>query len=125
MSEREGRGVVINIASMYGLVGAAPVTKATAYAASKHAVMGMTKSDAIFYAKDKIRINAMCPGYTETPLLKSAAATGVMDGEVEKTPMGRFGTMEEIADCIAFLASPMSSFMTGAGLVADGGFTAQ
>lgn len=110
---------------MLGLVGAAPATPATAYAASKHAVMGLTKTDAIFYAKDKIRINAMCPGYTETPLLKPASAKGAMEGEIKKTPMGRLGMMEEIADCITFLASPMSSFMTGAGLVADGGFTAQ
>jgi NAD(P)-dependent dehydrogenase (short-subunit alcohol dehydrogenase family) len=115
----------VNTASMLGLVGASATTPATSYAASKHGVMGMTKTDAIYYAPHKIRINAMCPGYIETPLLKSSADSEVMQGEIRKTPMGRLGSMEEIGDCITFLASPMSSFMTGSALVADGGFTAQ
>lgn len=80
----------------------------------------MTKTDAIFYAPQHIRINAICPGYIATPLLKSATLNGVMKGELERVPMGRFGEMEEIADSIAFLASPMSSFMCGQGLIVDG-----
>ena len=110
---------------MYGIVGSTPSIPAAGYASSKHAVVGLTKTDAVHYAQHKIRINAMCPGYTETPLLRQAMGNGFMKGEVEKTPMGRLGTMEEIGDCISFLASPMSSFMTGACLIADGGFTAQ
>lgn len=112
---------------MYGLIGNTPTIPASGYSASKHAVMGLTKTDAVFYARDKIRINAICPGYTRTPLLAQSQALdadGPMKHEIEKTPMGRLGTMEEIADCMVFLASPMSSFMTGAALVPDGGFTA-
>lgn len=98
----------------------APATPATAYTASKHGVMGLTKTDAIFYAPKQIRINAMCPGYIATPLLRSATMSGIMQRELEKVPMGRFGEMEEIADGIVFLASPMSSFMCGQGLIVDG-----
>lgn len=82
--------------------------------------MGLTKTDAIFYAPQHIRINAMCPGYIATPLLKLATMSEVMQGELDKVPMGRFGEMDEIADSIAFLASPMSSFMCGHGLIVDG-----
>lgn len=105
---------------MLGITASAPATPATAYTASKHGVMGLTKTDAIFYAPQQIRINAMCPGYIATPLLESATMSGIMQGELDKVPMGRFGEMEEIADGIAFLASPMSSFMCGQGLVVDG-----
>jgi NAD(P)-dependent dehydrogenase (short-subunit alcohol dehydrogenase family) len=105
---------------MLGTTGSAPATPASAYTASKHGVMGLTKTDAIFYAPQHIRINAMCPGYIGTPLLLAATASGVMKGELERVPMGRFGEMEEIADGIAFLASPMSSFMCGHGLIVDG-----
>jgi NAD(P)-dependent dehydrogenase (short-subunit alcohol dehydrogenase family) len=84
--------------------------------------MGLTKTDAIFYAPQQIRINAICPGYIGTPLLKSASAAGAMDLELKKVPMGRLGEMEEIADSIVFLASPMSSFMCGTGLIVDGYF---
>lgn len=67
-----------------------------------------------------IRINAICPGYVETPLLANAMSAGLMKDEISKTPMKRVGTMEEIADSIVFLASPLSSFMTGATMVVDG-----
>ena len=68
---RGNRGVIVNVASMYGVTGASPSTMATAYTASKHGVMGLTKADAIAYASEGIRINAICPGYVATPLLKS------------------------------------------------------
>ena len=103
--------------------------------------MGLTKSDAVMFAPQGIRINAICPGYVRTPLLQQAEvrngscvsnevhlngvqASGVMQGELAKVPFGRFAEMEEIADAIMFLASPLSSFMSGSGLVVDGGFTA-
>lgn len=86
---------------------------------------GMTRADAIAYARDGIRINAINPGYVATPLLESATGSDMMAREIERTPMGRLAHMEEIADAIVFLASPMSSFMTGACLVVDGGFTVQ
>jgi hypothetical protein len=79
--------------------------------------------DAITYAAQAIRINAICPGYVNTPLLQEATASGAMDSEIAKTPMGRMAHVDEIADSIVFLASPMASFMTGASLVVDGGYT--
>jgi NAD(P)-dependent dehydrogenase (short-subunit alcohol dehydrogenase family) len=83
--------------------------------------MGLTKTDAVFYAPQQIRINAICPGYIATPLLKAHTGVGsAMQQEIGRVPMGRFGEMEEIADSIAFLASPMSSFMCGTGLIVDG-----
>lgn len=140
---RGSRGVIVNVASMLGTVASSPGTPACAYTSSKHAVMGkhdidiqlrdstlrprlgMTKTDAVMYASQGIRINAICPGYVGTPLLKAATGSGVMAAEVAKVPQQRLGEMEEIADAITFLASPMSSFMAGVGLVVDGGYTAQ
>jgi NAD(P)-dependent dehydrogenase (short-subunit alcohol dehydrogenase family) len=119
-SQREGRGVIVNVASMLGIVATAATTPATSYSATKHGVMGLTKTDAIFYAPQHIRINAMCPGYIETPLLLEATQGPLFAKELEKVPMGRLGKMEEIADGIVFLASPMSSFMCGHGLLIDG-----
>lgn len=72
------------------------------------------------YAQHGIRINAICPGYVDTPLLKAATASGHMDAEILSTPMRRIGKVEEIVDCMIFLASSMSSFMSGATLVVDG-----
>lgn len=83
----------------------------------------MNFKDAITYAAQGIRINAICPGYVNTPLLKSATAAGSMDLEISRTPMQRLADVEEIGDSIVFLASSMSSFMTGATLVVDGGYT--
>ncbi|TKA64397.1 hypothetical protein B0A49_08618 [Cryomyces minteri] len=122
---RQGRGVIVNVASMLGLVASSPNTPATAYTASKHGVLGLTKTDAVMYAPHGIRLNAICPGYVETPLLKAATQSGIMAKEIEKVPMGRLAKMEEIADSIVYLASPLSSYMTGSGLVVDGGYTCQ
>ncbi|KAL4738818.1 hypothetical protein BDV11DRAFT_170680 [Aspergillus similis] len=122
---RHNRGVIINVASMYGILAPSLNTPAVAYAASKHGVVGLTRADAIAYAPRGIRINAICPGYVETPLVKSTMHTGVIQKEVEKTPVGRMASMDEIADHITFLASPLSSYMYGAAMVADGGFTIQ
>ncbi|KAK0812854.1 hypothetical protein LTR75_004801 [Friedmanniomyces endolithicus] len=124
-SPRGNRGVIVNVSSMLGLVASAPATPAVAYTASKHGVMGLTKTDAVMYAARGIRINAICPGYVGTPLLRESVASGGMAAEVAKVPQQRLGEMEEIADSITFLASPMSSFMTGIGLAVDGGYTCQ
>ncbi|RMY78953.1 hypothetical protein D0862_13270 [Hortaea werneckii] len=122
---RDGRGIIVNVASMLGLVAASPSTPAVAYAASKHGVMGLTKTDAVMYAPRGIRINAVCPGYIATPLLEAVGADGVVARQLEKVPQNRFGSVEEVADAISFLASPMSSFVTGHGLVLDGGYSCQ
>ncbi|KFY88234.1 hypothetical protein V498_06878 [Pseudogymnoascus sp. VKM F-4517 (FW-2822)] len=125
LSVREGRGTIINVASMYGLVGPPGHVAATAYTASKHGVLGLTKADAITYAPKGIRINAICPGYVDTPLLRAHSQTNYMKKELLKVPLGRLSSQEETADAIAFLVSPIASFMVGAALVADGGYSIQ
>ncbi|KAM5357648.1 hypothetical protein ACJZ2D_016050 [Fusarium nematophilum] len=101
VDSRRGRGTIVNMASMYGTVGISSPQPATAYAASKHAVVGLTKTDASTFAEHGIRINAICPGYVETPLLRAATQAGNMDGEIAKTPMKRLGTVEEIVDLLS------------------------
>ncbi|KAH8170469.1 enoyl-(Acyl carrier protein) reductase domain-containing protein [Sarocladium implicatum] len=127
LSPREGRGRIINVASMYGLVGPAGMMHHTAYTTAKHGVLGLTKADANSYGGEHgIRINAICPGYVDTPLVRAAMDMGSdspLAHDIKKTPLERMAAMEEIADSVVFLASPMSSFMQGAALVADGGFT--
>lgn len=97
-----------------------------AYATTKHAVVAMTRQMAADYARDNVRFNALCPGFIDTPF--NAGFESQMGGRValeryiaETIPMGRWGTVEEIADAVVFLASDMSTFMTGHALVIDGG----
>jgi NAD(P)-dependent dehydrogenase (short-subunit alcohol dehydrogenase family) len=121
--KRTGGGAIINTASVGGLIGTAGVT---AYCATKHGVVGLTKSAALDHIKDGIRINAVCPGGTRTAML----AEWFKDPEVERTalagtPIGRMADPAEIARTVLFLASDESSFMVGHALVADGGLTAQ
>jgi NAD(P)-dependent dehydrogenase (short-subunit alcohol dehydrogenase family) len=120
---RTGGGAIVNTASVGGLIGTAGVT---AYCATKHGVVGLTKSAALDHIKDGIRINAICPGGTRTAML----AEWFKDPEVERaalagTPIGRMADPAEIARTVLFLASDESSFMVGHALVADGGLTAQ
>ena len=121
-----GRGSIINISSIYGLVGAAD---APAYHASKGAVRLMAKTDAMLYAKDKIRVNSVHPGFIRTPLVMgSAEASGNAEATLkylaELHPIGRIGEPEDVAYGILYLASDESSFVTGSELVIDGGYTA-
>lgn len=114
--KKNGSGSIINIGSSAGLVGAWGLH---AYSATKGAVIQLTKSMASQYARDKIRVNALCPGATMTPLLDK------VDQEfIKMIPMGRMADPGEIAKGAVYLASDDSSFMTGANLVIDGGFTA-
>lgn len=120
---KQGGGTIVNLSSSYGLVGA-PLQGA--YAASKHALAGLTKSAAAEYAKDGIRVNAVSPGAVRTPMLAR-----VIGGEAaaEKKlraahPMNRFAEPGEIANAALWLCSDQSSFVTGHELAADGGFTA-
>ncbi|KAG6011991.1 hypothetical protein E4U43_008000 [Claviceps pusilla] len=123
-SARCQRGSIINLASVLGARGK-PST--AAYVASKHAVVGLTRSAAIDYAGQGLRINAICPGYTDTPLLRrfDGELRGTMTAAVEETPMGRLGRPEEIADGVLFLAGGRSSYVTGTTLMVDGGYTAK
>ena len=118
-----GGGSIINISSIYGLVGS---VGSTAYHAGKGASRIFTKSAAVQLAKDGIRVNSIHPGFMLTPM----TAAGFDDDErrafmLERIPMGRMGTPEEIARGILFLASDESSYITGSELVIDGGMTAQ
>jgi NAD(P)-dependent dehydrogenase (short-subunit alcohol dehydrogenase family) len=120
------RGVIVNNASGWGIVGG---DRAVAYCASKGGVVLMTKAMAIDHGAQGIRVNCVCPGDVETPMLPAdAKMRGLKWADYiagcAKRPLGRVGTVEEIARAVLFLASEDSSFMTGAALVVDGGGTA-
>lgn len=123
-SYRSYRGSIVNVSSMYGVIGTNGDVPATAYCTSKHAVVGLTRSDAIHFANQGIRINAISPGYVMTPLVKDTMSKSDMIAtEMRKVPLQRYSEMEEIGDCIAFLHSPAASYVVGSTLVADGGYT--
>jgi NAD(P)-dependent dehydrogenase (short-subunit alcohol dehydrogenase family) len=123
---RQGRGAIVNNASGWGIVGG---DHAVAYCASKGGVVLMTKAMAIDHGEQGIRVNCVCPGDVETPMLPAdAKMRGLKWDEYiagcANRPLGRVGTPEEIAKAVLFLASDESSFMTGAALIVDGGGTA-
>ncbi|MGR0161493.1 SDR family NAD(P)-dependent oxidoreductase [Paenarthrobacter nitroguajacolicus] len=113
-------GAIVNMASIHGAV-AAPGN--AAYTAAKHGVVGMTKNAAAEYGAQGLRVNAVGPGYIDTPLL-SAAPAEVVSGLEAKHPLGRLGTAEEVANVTTFLLSDKASFMTGSYVLVDGGYTA-
>ncbi|MFD2568521.1 SDR family NAD(P)-dependent oxidoreductase [Pseudotenacibaculum haliotis] len=117
---KQGSGNIVNVASLAGLKAS---INNLSYSASKFAVVGMTKSAALEYAKTGIRINAVCPGYTESALLdKLLSARPDMDTMLKSIiPMKRYGDAKEIADAIVWLASDQTKFMTGQTLILDGG----
>lgn len=120
------RGSIINVASQLAFVGA---KNFAAYTASKGGVVNLTRSMALDYAEQGVRVNALCPGAVDTPLLRrqfedSEGPQGTLDDLARLHPMGRIGRPEEIAPAAVFLASDDTSFMTGASLVVDGGYTA-
>lgn len=121
--EASGGGAIVNVASFVALMGAA--TAQIAYTASKGGVLSMTREIAVEYARRDIRVNAVCPGPIETPLLAELLADPARrQRRLVHIPMGRLGRPEEIARAVLFLASDEASFMTGAALVVDGGITA-
>jgi NAD(P)-dependent dehydrogenase (short-subunit alcohol dehydrogenase family) len=113
-------GAIVNMASIHGAV-AAPGN--AAYTAAKHAVVGLTKNAAAEYGAQGLRVNAIGPGYIDTPLL-AAAPKEVVSGLEAKHPLGRLGTAEEVANVTTFLLSDKASFMTGSYVLVDGGYTA-
>jgi NAD(P)-dependent dehydrogenase (short-subunit alcohol dehydrogenase family) len=122
MLKQGGGGAIVNMSSITGLVGSAG---AGTYSASKHGVIGLTKSAALENARSRIRINAVCPGAIETPLAdRIFGAPEVHKYVVSCHPIGRFGRPREIADAVAWMCSDRASFMTGQCLVLDGGFLA-
>ncbi|MDA0822587.1 MAG: glucose 1-dehydrogenase [Proteobacteria bacterium] len=116
-------GSIVSTASVAGLVGA---RGGSAYCAAKHGVVGLTKSVALEYARKKIRVNAVCPGVIETPMLdRLMTETGLDRAAFEnQEPMARFGNPREIAEAVVWLLSEQSSFVTGIAMPVDGGYTA-
>lgn len=118
-----GGGSIINISSIMGIVGS---PTSPAYSAAKGAIRIFTKSTALQYARENIRVNSVHPGYADTPLTREVFAPGeVRESLLRQTPMRRLGTAEDIAWGIVYLASEESAFVTGSELVIDGGMTAR
>lgn len=116
--ERRGqRGSIVNFASVCGN---AAMPNVMPYNASKHAVMGMTRTAALEHAGDGLRINAVCPGVTDTPFLRDLRKTAGPSSSAFQNPMGRLCLPEEIADACVFLSSSMASYVNGIALTVDG-----
>jgi NAD(P)-dependent dehydrogenase (short-subunit alcohol dehydrogenase family) len=120
------RGVIVNTASIAGLRG---IFDRCAYTASKHAIVGLTRAMAVDHVKAGVRVNCVCPGTTMTPwidkrLKEAPDPKAALAALVQRQPMGRLGTPEEIAAAILYLASPEAAFATGTALVIDGGYCA-
>ena len=121
---KQGSGAIVNNASVLGLVG---TPSNPAYTASKHGVVGLTKSAALAYAQSGIRVNAVCPGFVQSPLTdrKFASSPERKNAVIARHPIGRLGTTKEIAAAVVWLFSDASSFVTGHALTVDGGYVIQ
>jgi NAD(P)-dependent dehydrogenase (short-subunit alcohol dehydrogenase family) len=123
MVRQDGGGAIVNCSSVAGLIG---LPNIAAYVASKHGVIGLTRSAALEYARRNIRVNAVCPGAIETPMLDRYMA-GIEGGRerMEQTePVGRIGSPVEVANAVLWLCGSEASFVTGQALAVDGGWTA-
>jgi NAD(P)-dependent dehydrogenase (short-subunit alcohol dehydrogenase family) len=120
----QGSGAIVNCSSIGGLIG---LPGRAAYHASKHGVIGLTRSAALEYAAKGIRINAVCPGTIETPMVAEMLAKEpeAMEEILKQQPIGRLGRPEEIASAVLWLCGPGASFVIGHALAGDGGFTAR
>jgi NAD(P)-dependent dehydrogenase (short-subunit alcohol dehydrogenase family) len=121
---KKGRGVIINCSSIAGIRGFA---SSGAYVASKHGLLGLTKSAALDYASHGIRINAICPGVIQTPMIDrfTHGSEQALQGLMAQEPIGRLGQPEEIADAVLWLSQPGAAFVNGAEIVVDGGWCAK
>lgn len=119
----QGSGAIVNCSSLGGLVG---LPQRAAYHGTKHAVLGMTKSAGVEYAPRGIRINAVCPGTIDTPMVADMleGQADAMAEIMKQQSIGRLGRAEEVAAAVLWLCSPAASFVVGVGLPVDGGFTA-
>ncbi|MCG0286842.1 glucose 1-dehydrogenase [Streptomyces sp. PSAA01] len=119
---QQGRGAIVNCSSLGGLVG---LPERAAYHASKHGVIGLTKSAAVEYAPNGIRINAVCPGVIDTPMVADMleGQADAMAEIMKQQPIGRLGRADEIAAAVLWLCSPAASLVVGVALPVDGGYT--
>lgn len=117
-----GGGAIVNASSGAGVIG---IENNAAYAAAKHGVIGLTRSAALEYAARSVRINAICPGYIDTPMIERFAGTSAeaRAAVIAQEPIGRMGTVEEIAATVTWMCSDAAGFMIGHALVVDGGQT--
>ena len=123
MTARGTGGSIVNVSSQMGRVGAA---NRSVYCASKHAVEGMTKALAVELGPRRIRVNAVAPTYVETPMTAPFLADPQFRADaLRRIPLGRFGSVQDVADAVVFLASPAAGLITGTSLLVDGGYTAQ
>ena len=123
MLQQGGGGSIVNTASVAGLAGFA---LGPAYAASKFGVVGLSKTAALEYAKEEIRVNAVCPGVIETPMVDRVIESGIITRDIYQSmePVGRFGKPAEIGEAVGWLLSEEASFVTGVAMPVDGGFMA-
>jgi NAD(P)-dependent dehydrogenase (short-subunit alcohol dehydrogenase family) len=120
----QGGGAIVNASSVAGLVGAAALP---AYVASKHGVVGLTKSAALAYAQQGVRVNAVCPAFIDTPMVGRifAGQPERQAAMIGRHPIGRLGRAEEVAQAAVWLCSGEASFVTGSAMTVDGGYVAQ
>ncbi len=120
---RDGKGAIVNMASAAGLIG---MPNNAPYTASKHGVVGLTKAAALEYARQGVRVNAVCPGFVDTPMVEEMDTyrAGMVQGVARANPMKRLGDTSEVAAAVVWLLSDGASFVNGHALAIDGGFTA-
>jgi NAD(P)-dependent dehydrogenase (short-subunit alcohol dehydrogenase family) len=118
----QGSGAIVNTASVAGLIGGRGLA---AYVASKHGVVGLTKTAALEYAQQGIRVNCVCPGVIQTPMTERALSDPELKAQITARPIGRVGTPEEVAEAVVWLCSDAASFVTGHTMTVDGGYVAQ
>jgi NAD(P)-dependent dehydrogenase (short-subunit alcohol dehydrogenase family) len=118
----QGGGAIVNTASVAGLIGSRGLA---AYVASKHGVVGLTKTAALEYAQQGIRVNCVCPGVIQTPMTARALSDPALQAQITARPMGRVGAPEEVAEAVVWLCSDAASFVTGHTMTVDGGYVAQ
>lgn len=121
LTQQPQGGIVLNVASMAG-IGAAPLIGA--YAAAKHAVVGLTKTASYEYAQQGVRVNAICPFFSPTPLVTNTEIGDKVDALAQSSPMKRMGSPEEMVEVMLMLMSPANSFMNGQCVAVDGGMSA-